>query len=237
MEYTQIPLCHNDTKIKVILSTDTKFKTWNTQSYWCSSSFARNIWALYALNSPSWGFYADSVFQSRSSIVAQAGLNRIVGRAVQVTSPLTLNCWMNFLEELHSVTPQSCPPLFLTTLPRRILYPAGHFTLSDVTGRLVGTSCPQPAPLRHCVKSLPLPLWWSPWATGSSSLMELLPDKKLIAEIFLIHLSPFVTCVIWILGLILKRNPKKWGFSALFIKHKYLLFEIQQGKSLKLDIL
>lgn len=211
MEYTQIPLCHNDTKIKVILSTDTKFKTWNTQSYWCSSSFARNIWALHALNSPFWGFYADSVFQSRSSIVAQAGLNRIVGRAVQVTSPLTLNCWMNFLEELHSVTPQSCPLLFLTTLPRWILYPAGHFTLSDVTGRLVGTSCPQPALLRHCVKSLPLPLWWSPWAPGSSSLMELLPDKKTYCRDFFNSFVPFCNMCYMNLRINSKKKPKKVG--------------------------
>lgn len=144
---------------------------------------------------------------------------------------------MNFLEEPTAPQgyPHFCLLLVLTKLPREILNPAGHCTLSDVTGLLMGTSCQQPVLLRHCgtvpcwVKSLPLPLCWSPWAPDSSSLMELPHSccsllKKLTAEIFQIHLSPFLTCAIWPLGSILKRNPKKCFFPALFIEHKYLLF-------------
>lgn len=168
MEYIQIPWCHNDTEIKVFLLTVTKFKAWITQSYslwkqmknvpwlhwcgrkssnWCSSPFVRNFWALDALNSPSWGFYPDSVFQSRSSIVAQAGLDCIVCRAVHspISSyPELLNELPGRSPQLHSVTPSPASCCFWLNF------------LDESWIQLV---------ISHCLRSL---AWW--WKQAVNSL-------------------------------------------------------------------
>lgn len=144
--------------------------------------------------------------------------------------------------------PQSCLLLFLTKFPRWILDSAGHFTLSEITGLMMETSCQQPALLRHCgtvpcwVKSLPLPLCWSAWAPGSSSLMELshsccsLIKKPYCRDFFLIHLSPFVTCCMTS-GIHSKKKPKKSGVFLPCLLNINIYSLGIQGEFLKLDIL
>lgn len=198
--------------------------------HWCGSKsfnwsfppFMRSIWPLDALHSPSWGFYPESLLQSRSSIVAQAGPNCIVCRAVH--SPIS--SYPELLNELpgglhnSSVTPSPASCCFwLIFLDGSCIQLVISHCLT-VSGLLMGTSSQQPTLLRHCgtvpwwVKPLPLPFCWSPWAPGSSSVMELPHSccslmKKIIAEIFQIHLSPFVTCVIWLYRTHSTKKPKK----------------------------
>lgn len=124
-----------------------------------------------------------SALQSRSSISALEGLGYVVRRVGTALPPVTLTCWLNFLEDprtIHSLT--SSPASFCFWL-NFLDGPWTQLVISPclmVTGQLMEqavTNLPCSGTVGLCppwsVKSLPLPVWWSPWAPGLYSFMEL----------------------------------------------------------------
>lgn len=136
-----------------------------------------------------------------------------------VLSPVILTCWLNFLEDprtIHSLTSSPASYCFWLNF---LDGPWTQLVISPclmVTGQLMeqavtnlpcsGTVglCPgqwSPCPclcgghpwLLVCLPSWSCPIFAAPW-------------WKILAEIFQMYLSLFVTCAIWLIGSILKKK-------------------------------